>query len=108
VSRPTYALVDEEKGIWRPFVRVTASPDGRPLSDSGKVWGPREASTGHPSELIPCPACGKLFVKGDYTMLVALGPGDSAEDREKARDGRYYSAVATECHEACVTGEETE
>lgn len=108
MSRPLYIPVDEAETTWRAFVRVVAGQDGRPLSDSGKVWGPREEPTGHPSEQIPCAACGKLFVKGDYTMLVALGPGDNTDDRKKARDGSYYSAVAVECHEACVTGEVAE
>lgn len=55
----------------------------------------------------PCPVCGVTFQVGDYTTLVALGPGGSPEEREKARTGRPYNAVALEVHWACATGHET-
>jgi len=53
-----------------------------------------------------CAACDKPFVKGDYTTLIPLGPGDSEEDRKKKKEGRVYTAVAKEVHWACSTGEE--
>lgn len=53
-----------------------------------------------------CQGCFKPFHAGDYVTLVVIGPGDSEEAREKAREGRAYSAVATPAHWACVTGEE--
>lgn len=52
-----------------------------------------------------CPACKVAFVEGDMTTLVAIGPGPSEEDRERARDGRPYNAVAVQAHWTCVTGE---
>lgn len=54
-----------------------------------------------------CPACDKQFTKGDYTTLIALGPGDSEESRKRCREGRPYNAVALEVHWACATGETT-
>lgn len=61
-----------------------------------RVFGPKKAD--HPSVGEPCPACRKPFEAGDYTALVMLGPGDDLEEREKARQGRPYNAVAVECH----------
>jgi hypothetical protein len=55
-----------------------------------------------------CPGCSKPFKKGEYTTLVAIGPGDSEESRKRCREGRVYNAVAIEAHFACVTGEENE
>lgn len=54
-----------------------------------------------------CKACQKPFKEGDYTTLVAIGPGDDPEEQAKARDGRYYNAVALVAHWSCVTGELT-
>lgn len=53
----------------------------------------------------PCPACGKHFREGDFTALIALGPGDSEEARQKCRENRPFNAVALEVHWACATGE---
>lgn len=53
-----------------------------------------------------CPACHKVFEAGDYVTLIALGPGDDPDEREKARNHGYYNAVATVVHWACATGEE--
>jgi hypothetical protein len=50
----------------------------------------------------PCAACGKDFVPGDWQALVALGPGDSEEDRQRAREGRPYNAVAAVVHWQCA------
>ncbi len=66
-------------------------------------FGPKAAD--HPSVGESCPACGVPFKVGDYTALVALGPGASAEAQERARLGRPYNAVAVEVHYACATGE---
>lgn len=62
----------------------------------------------HPAALdaLPCAACKVPFVAGDVTALVPLGPGDSAEGRERAREGRAYNATAALVHWACATGEE--
>lgn len=64
--------------------------------------GPK--ATHHPSIGNMCPACGKPFVYEDYTTLIPLGPGDSDESRERAREGRWFNAVAIEVHYTCATG----
>ena len=56
----------------------------------------------------PCPACHKPFTAGDYTTIIALGPGDDPKERRKAREGRAYNAVGIVVHWACATGEEAE
>lgn len=66
-------------------------------------FGPKPET--HPSVGTECPACKKPFETGDYTTLIALGPGDDPESQEKARDGSFYNAVAVEVHWACATGE---
>lgn len=58
----------------------------------------------HPSIGTPCPACQVPFKAGDFTTLIALGPGDDPEERKKAREGRVHNAVALEVHWACATG----
>lgn len=60
----------------------------------------------HPAVGDECAACNKPFAAGDYTTLVALGPGDNEEARERAADGRPYNAVAAHVHYACATGDE--
>lgn len=71
-----------------------------------EAFGPKDEN--HPTVGTPCPACDEPFRAGDYTTLVALGPGKSAEARERVREGRPYNAVAIEVHFACVTGREVE
>jgi len=51
-----------------------------------------------------CPACAKPFKPGDYTTLIALGPGDDPEAQKRCREGRPYNAIAKEVHWACATG----
>lgn len=70
-----------------------------------RKFGPKTSD--HPSIGTECPACDEPFVAGDYTTLIALGPGNDTEAREKARNGGFYNAVAVEVHYACATGEET-
>ena len=67
-----------------------------------RAFGPKEAA--HPTVGLPCLACGKRFVAGDVTTLLPLGPGGDPEARERARAGRWYSAIAVELHWDCVTG----
>lgn len=69
-----------------------------------RKFGPKSGD--HPSIGRECPACKKPFIKGDYTTLIALGPGDSEENKQKAREGRVYTAVCEEVHWSCATGEE--
>lgn len=69
-----------------------------------RKFGPKQAD--HPSVGQECPACHRMFREGDYTTLVALGPGEDTGSRERARQGRPYNAVAVEVHWSCVTGSE--
>jgi len=62
-------------------------------------FGPK--SPGHPGIGRPCPACDVPFAEGDYTALVALGPGDDAEAQQRRDDARPYNAVAVEVHWDC-------
>jgi hypothetical protein len=71
-----------------------------------RKFGPKLAT--HPSVGTPCPACKIPFVAGDYTTLVALGPGDSAEARQRYAEGRAYNAVAVEVHWGCSAQQEEE
>jgi hypothetical protein len=71
---------------------------------TSRKFGPK--SPDHPGVGRPCPACSTPFVAGDYTALVALGPGYNPETRRKARAGQAYNAVAVEVHWACATGED--
>jgi len=57
---------------------------------------------------VSCSACGKLFKEGDYTTLIALGPGDDKEEQEKCKLGESYNAVAVEVHWKCATGKEVD
>jgi len=65
-----------------------------------RVFGPKTAD--HPSVGRDCPACQKPFKEGDFTTLVAYGPGDDPEAQERAAQGRPYNAVAAEVHAACA------
>jgi len=71
------------------------------MSDQRKM-GPLTAE--HAATGDECPACHESFAEGDYVALVPLGPGPSAESRERAREGRAYNAVAAIVHWACATG----
>ena len=53
-----------------------------------------------------CHGCNQPFKEGEFVTIVAIGPGDDAEERAKARQGRAYNAVGIVAHWACVTGEE--
>ena len=68
-----------------------------------RKFGPKGAD--HFTVGKPCPACQKPFQAGDFTALVALGPGDDPEAQEKAQAGRPYNAVAVEVHYSCAGGE---
>ena len=60
-----------------------------------KAFGPRPKVA--PNDK-PCSACGTAFKEGDYTTLIALGPGDNTKAQRLARAGRAYNAVAVEVH----------
>jgi hypothetical protein len=68
--------------------------------DGLRVFGPKSAD--HPSVGQECPACHVAFVEGDYTTLIAIGPGNDPEAQERARQGRPYNAVALEVHATCA------
>ncbi len=65
-----------------------------------RKFGPKRADHLSVGEL--CPACRKPFAVGDFTTLIALGPGDDAESRERCQAGRPYNAVAIEVHWDCA------
>ena len=67
-------------------------------------FGPKPSH--HPSIGAECPACHQAFKEGDYTTLIALGPGNNPEVQERAREGRPYNGVAVEVHWSCATGKE--
>ena len=67
-----------------------------------RKFGPKNST--HPSIGEVCKACGNAFVEGDYTTLIALGPGDDEEQQHKAKGGKPYTAVAVEIHYACAGG----
>lgn len=71
--------------------------------ESRRKFGPKEEDDDSIGD--ECPGCQKEFKVGDYTTLVAIGPGADKEQQERARLGRPYNAVALEAHWACVTGE---
>jgi len=72
---------------------------------SYRKFGPKDADDHSIGEV--CPACRVAFVEGDFTTLVALGPGADSESRKRARQGRAYNAIAVQVHYACATGDET-
>lgn len=67
-------------------------------------FGPLKAD--HPGVGEICPGCKQPLKVGDIPELVAIGPGDDPEERQRAREGRPYNAVAIIAHHACVTGKE--
>lgn len=73
------------------------------MPDDIRPFGPKTAD--HPSVGNECPACHQPFQAGDYTTLIALGPGDDPEQQAKAARGSAYNAVALEVHWACAGGE---
>ncbi len=73
------------------------------MTDNAHRFGPKHPT--HPSVGEKCPACHRVFVAGDFTTLVSLGPGDDPDEQARARKGRPYNAVAVEVHWSCATGE---
>ena len=69
-----------------------------------RKYGPLNSE--HPLLGEECVACQGTFKAGDYTTLVAVGPGDSPLARERARQGLPYTAAAVVVHYACATGAE--
>lgn len=48
-----------------------------------------------------CPACKKPLKEGDSIILLPIGPGDDEQERQKAREGKEYNAVALVVHLEC-------
>lgn len=71
-----------------------------------RKFGPKTAD--HPSIGDICKACNMPFKEGDFTTLVALGPGNNPEAKEKRDAGKHYNAVAIEVHWDCSTKEQNE
>jgi hypothetical protein len=69
---------------------------------TGGQMGPKGED--HASVGDACAACGMPFAVGDYTTLVAIGPGADEEARDRAVRGQPYNAVAVEVHWICGTG----
>ena len=70
------------------------------MSDEySRIFGPKAAD--HPSVGNECPGCHWPLAVGDFTTLIAIGPGDP-EEHEKALAGRAYNAVAVEAHAYCA------
>ena len=75
-----------------------------------KVGEPREGrvfpppAEDHSLHNSPCLVCGFSLGGGEPIQLVALGP-DSAESAAKAKQHRWYSAVALPLHVKCVRPE---
>lgn len=71
-----------------------------------RLMGPLKAD--HPAvrDDQTCAGCDLCFCEGEYVTLVAIGPGDDPEARERAREGRPYDAVSVIAHYSCVTGYE--
>lgn len=78
-----------------------------PAEANHEKMGPLSAT--HPLVLpetnARCPGCPEDFKAGDYVTLVTVGPGDNAEQQEKAREGQAFNAVCVPAHWTCVTGE---
>lgn len=67
-----------------------------------RIYGPMDEK--HPDVGELCGACNVRLKIGDFTTLIALGPGASEGARERARQGKTYNAVCSHIHYACATG----
>lgn len=76
------------------------------MNEKYRKFGPRVCDADKNEK--PCAACDLPFLKGQYTVLVTLGPGADEKEQEKCLNGQFYNAVAVQCHWACVTGEKRE
>ena len=52
-----------------------------------------------------CAACQESFAEGDFTSLIALGPGGDLEARKARDEGRTYNAMAIGLHYECADRE---
>lgn len=85
-----------EGNVGFAFIRVTPGKerDGiRPFTPLGDD---------HPVVGEVCAACMTAFLPGDVTCIVAIGPGDDEEAREKCKYGRPYNALGYIVHTECA------
>ncbi|MDQ1584517.1 MAG: hypothetical protein QOF36_2571 [Microbacteriaceae bacterium] len=66
------------------------------------VLGPKKAD--HPTIGAICLACGQMFEEGQYTTMIALGPGTDPQAKLACLAGKTYPAQGLELHYTCVTG----
>jgi hypothetical protein len=66
------------------------------------VLGPKKPD--HPTIGAVCLACGRMLREGDYTTMVALGPGPDPQTKLACLAGKPYAAQGLELHYTCVTG----
>lgn len=66
------------------------------------VLGPKPAD--HPTVGAICLACGQPMREGDYTTMIALGPGRDVYQKVLCMDGKPYKAQGLELHFDCATG----
>lgn len=83
---------DFSKGRRNPYAR-------------GRPFDPLQPDHHMVTSGLTCPACQKPFLVGQRPTLVAIGPGEDEEERQRAREGRPYNAIAVPAHWACVSGE---
>jgi hypothetical protein len=99
-------FLNEKFTVEESVEMVPASPkmdsDGDPaVSEPGRF---EPLTEDHPAVGMICPGCQTALDVGDKPAMVAIGPGDNKEAREKARANRPYTGVAVVCHEECVHG----
>jgi hypothetical protein len=60
------------------------------------------------SAMMPCPACLKPILPGQFFTLFPIGPGGDPKLRSLARARVFFDPVFVAVHWACVTGDESE
>lgn len=83
-------------------LQMLQMPDSNP-----RKFGPLPADSWMVREPTTCPGCHQLFKAGEVVTLVAIGPGDDPEARQRASEGKPYNAIAIPAHYSCVTGDTT-
>jgi hypothetical protein len=67
--------------------------------DAMRAYRPLRAD--HPCIGMACAVCDRIFVAGDITTAIPLGPGAAPDTQAKALRGGWYSALAIVAHAAC-------
>jgi hypothetical protein len=97
-------MTEGEEPDGAAFIGVRIQPDAEERTPGLRRFGPTQPDHWSVGQL--CPACHRPIEAGDFTTLVALGPGANPEQRERARAGRFYNAVGVVVHHGCATGVE--